>query len=100
MDNPSANKTPQIRKWAAHNNVELCLTPTCTSWDNPDRGPVRAATHVHDKQLPPPDHSVLARRIQAYLRWRNANAQHPDILVAQRKERARIRSERQQRWGR
>jgi hypothetical protein len=47
-----------------------------------------------------PSHAVLARRLQAYLRWRNANARHPDVLAAQRRERARIRSERQQRWGR
>ena len=38
--------------------------------------------------------------LHAYLRWRNANARHPDVLAAQRRERARIRSERQQRWGR
>jgi hypothetical protein len=44
--------------------------------------------------------SNLARKLHAYLRWRNANARHPDILAAQRRERARIRSERQQRWGR
>ena len=47
-----------------------------------------------------PNHAVLARRLQDYLRWRNANARHPDVLAAQRRERARIRSERQQRWGR
>jgi hypothetical protein len=46
-----------------------------------------------------PSHAVLARRLRAYLRWRNANARHPDVLAAQRRERARIRSERQQRWG-
>jgi len=46
-----------------------------------------------------PHHLVLAHRLQAYLRWRNANARHPDILAAQRRERTRIRSERQQRWG-
>ncbi|MGW3498335.1 hypothetical protein [Streptomyces sp. NPDC001020] len=34
-----------------------------------------------------------------YLRWRNANARHPDVLAAQRKERARIRSEKRLRWG-
>jgi hypothetical protein len=34
-----------------------------------------------------------------HLRWRNANARHPDVLAAQRRERARIRSERQRRWG-
>ena len=47
-----------------------------------------------------PNHTVLARRLQDYLAWRNANARHPDVLAAQRRERARIRSERQQRWGR
>ena len=47
-----------------------------------------------------PDHPSLARKLQAYLRWRNAHARHPDVLAAQRRERARIRSERQQRWGR
>ena len=31
---------------------------------------------------------------------RNAHARHPGVLAAQRRERARIRSERQQRWGR
>lgn len=35
-----------------------------------------------------------------YLRWRNQNARHPDVLAAQRKERARrIRSEKGIRWG-
>ena len=47
-----------------------------------------------------PGHPALARRLQAYLRWRNAHARHPGVLAAQRRERARIRSERQQRWGR
>ncbi len=47
-----------------------------------------------------PNHTVLARDMHAYLRWRNANSRHPDILSAQRRERARIRSQRQRRWGR
>ena len=47
-----------------------------------------------------PNHPALARRLQAYLRWRNAHARHPGVLAAQRRERARIRSERQQRWSR
>lgn len=41
-----------------------------------------------------------ARRLQAYLRWRNAHARHPTVLQAQRCGRARVRSERQQRSGR
>jgi hypothetical protein len=47
-----------------------------------------------------PNHPALARRVQDYLRWRNAHARHPDVLAAQRRERARVRSEGQQRWGR
>lgn len=39
------------------------------------------------------------RALHAYLRWRNANARHPDVLVAQRRERARVRSEKGIRWG-
>jgi hypothetical protein len=46
-----------------------------------------------------PNHPASTNAIHAYLRWRNANARHPDILSAQRRERARIRSERQRRWG-
>lgn len=100
LDNLSANKTPAIRTWAKRNKVELCLTPTYASWANPIEpqfGPLRtfvigASNH--------PNHTVLAHHLHAYLRWRNANARHPDVLAAQRRERARIRSERQQRWGR
>jgi hypothetical protein len=31
-----------------------------------------------------PNHTALARRLHAYLRWRNAHARHPDVLAAQR----------------
>ena len=100
MDNLAANKTPAIRRWAKRENVELCLTPASASWANPVEaqfGPVRTVVMgVSDH----PSHTVLARKLQAYLRWRNASARHPDVLAAQRRERARVRSERQQRWGR
>jgi transposase len=100
MDNLSANKTLAVRSWAARNKVELCFTPTEASWANPIEaqfGPLRTFVMGASNH---PNHPVLARRLQAYLRWRNANARHPDVLVAQRRERARVRSERQQRWGR
>ena len=100
LDNLSANKTPAIRKWAQRANVELCFTPTSASWANPIEaqfGPLRTFTMSGSDH---PNHTVLARKLQDYLTWRNANARHPDILAAQRRERARIRSERQQRWGR
>jgi len=100
LDNLSANKTPAIRRWASRANVELCFTPTNASWANPIEpqfGPVRTFVIGGSDHR---NHTVLARRLHAYLRWRNANARHPDVLAAQRRERARIRSERQQRWGR
>ena len=100
LDNLSANKTPVIRRWAARANVELCFTPTSASWANPIEaqfGPVRTFVIGGSDH---PSHTVLARKLQHYLRWRNANARHPDVLAAQRRERARIRSQRQQRWGR
>jgi transposase len=100
LDNLSANKTPAIRRWAQRANVELCFTPTNASWANPIEahfGPLRSFALGGSDH---PSHAVLARKLQDYLRWRNANARHSDVLAAQRRERARIRSERQQRWGR
>jgi transposase len=100
LDNLSANKTPAIRTWAAKHKVRLCFTPTYASWANPIEaqfGPLRTFVMGGSHH---PNHPVLARKLQQYLTWRNANARHPDILAAQRRERARIRSKRQQRWGR
>lgn len=100
MDNLSANTTPAVRAWAARNRVELCLTPTYSSWANPIEpqfGPLRMFTMANSNY---PNHTVLTRDLQAHLRWRNANARHPDVLAAQRRERARIRSEKGHRWGR
>jgi transposase len=100
MDNLAANKTPTIRAWAARHKVELCLTPTNASWADPIEaqfGPLRTFTMANSNY---PNHVVLARDLQAYLRWRNANARDPAVLAAQRRERTRVRSERHQRWGR
>ena len=60
-DNLSANTTPAIRAWAAHNKVELCLTPTYASWANPIEaqfGPLRSFTMADSNH---PNHTVLAR---------------------------------------
>jgi transposase len=93
MDNLSANKTPAIRTWAKKHKAELCFTPTSASWANPIEaqfGPLRTFTMGSSDH---PNHTVLARRLQEYLAWRNTNARHPDVLAAQRRER-------EQRWGR
>ncbi|MEY9995454.1 hypothetical protein ABIE67_007486 [Streptomyces sp. V4I8] len=79
--------------------VELCFTRAYASWANAIEahfGPLRqfALANSHDRNYP-----AQTRALHADLRWRNANALHPDVLAAQRKERARIRSEKGIRWG-
>ncbi|MFF1873185.1 IS630 family transposase [Kitasatospora herbaricolor] len=99
MDNLSAHKGIKIRRWAKRNNVELCFTPTYASWANPIEahfGPLRQFTLTNSNH---PNHTVQTRQLHRYLRWRNANARHPDVLAAKRRERARIRSEKGIRWG-
>ncbi len=100
MDNLAADMTPAIRRRARRENAGLCFTPANASWAHPieaQSGPVR--TFV----MGGPDHRnhpALARKLQACLRWRHARARRPGVLAAQRRERARLRSERRQRWGR
>ena len=99
LDNLSAHKGWKIRSWVARNKVELCFTPTYASWANPIEahfGPLRTFVVAGSNH---PNHLVATRALHKYLRWRNANARHPDVLAAQRRERARVRSERQHRWG-
>lgn len=42
---------------------------------------------------------MQTRALHAYPRWRNTNTRHPEILAAQRREQARIRSEKGNRWN-
>ncbi len=100
LDNLSAHNRTDIRKWAKRNNVELCFTPTYSSWANPIEahfGPLREFVLNNSDH---PNHTVLTRALHAHLRWRNANKRSPELLAAQRRERARTRAEKQHRWGR
>lgn len=99
LDNLSAHKGAKIRRWAKKNKVELCFTPTNASWANPIEahfGTLRQFTLANSDH---PNHMVQTRELHRYLRWRNANARHPAVLAAQRRERARVRSEKGVRWG-
>ena len=99
LDNLSAHKGTVIRQWAARNKVELCFTPTYASWANPIEahfGPLRTFVIAGSDH---PNHVTLGRHLHRYLRWRNVNARHPDVLAAQRRERAKVRSERHRTWG-
>lgn len=76
------------------------FTPTYASWANPidvHFGPLRQFAIANSNH---PNHPVQTRALPAYLRWRSANARHPDILAAQRRERARFRGEKRIPLGR
>ncbi len=99
LDNLPAHKGTDIRRWATKHKVELCFTPTYASWANcveAHFGPRRQFTIANSHH---PNHTVQTRTLHAPLGWRNANARHRDALAAERKERARIRSEKGIRWG-
>jgi transposase len=100
LDNLSAHKGKKIRRWCEAHNVELCFTPTYSSWANPAEchfGPLREFVLNNSDYT---NHVELTHRIHAYLRWRNAHRRDPEILALERKRRAEIRAERRRRWGR
>jgi hypothetical protein len=83
----------------AANGVELVFTPTYGSWDNPIEahfGPLRQFVIANSDHR---DHPALARAIRKYLGWRNTHTRDPKILEAERRHRAKLRSESQRRWG-
>jgi len=99
LDNLSAHKGKTIQQWADASNVELCFTPTYSSWANPIEahfGPLREFVLNNSNH---PNHVVLTRKLHEHLRWRNTNGSHPELLLARRRERARVRSEKGLAWG-
>ncbi|MFG3532401.1 IS630 family transposase [Streptomyces sp. NPDC047917] len=99
LDNLSSHTGQDIRHWAKKNKVELCFTPTYASWANPIEahfGQLRQFTLTNSDHRSRP---AQTQALHAFLRWRNANARHADVLAAQRRERARIRREKGIRWG-
>jgi transposase len=99
LDNLNHHKNRDVRAWCDANNVEMVFTPTYASWANPIEahfGPLRQFVIANSDHA---DHPALARAIRSYLRWRNTHTRDPRILDAERRHRARIRSEQQRRWG-
>jgi hypothetical protein len=78
-------------------HASVARTPPCGTTIEPQFGPLRCFVIGNSDQ---PNHLVLARAIQAFLRWRNTHNRDPEVIAAQRRERSRVRSERHQRWGR
>ncbi|GAA3352835.1 hypothetical protein GCM10017744_003500 [Streptomyces antimycoticus] len=101
-DNLSAHKGADVRRWAKKNKVGLCFTPTYASWGQPDRGPLRTAAAIHHRQLePPPSHGSDPgpAHLPALAQRQRPPPGPPGRRTAERKERARIRSEKSIRWA-
>jgi transposase len=99
LDNLNHHKNHNVRDWCDANRVELLFTPTYASWANPIEahfGPLRQFALATSDY---PDHPALSRAIRRYLTWRNSHTRDPRVLDAERRHRARIRSEQQRRWG-
>ncbi|GAA1264631.1 hypothetical protein GCM10009646_60690 [Streptomyces aureus] len=99
LGNLSAHKGAGIRRWTKQHKVELCFTPTYASWANPIEahfGSLRQFTIANSNY---PNHTVQTGALHAYLRRRNADIPHRDVLAAERKEHAHIRSEKGIRRG-
>ena len=81
--------------------VELCFTPTYSSWANPVEshfGPLREFVLNNSDH---PNHTVLGHRLHAYyLAWRNAKPRGPKVLAAERRRQAQMRAAKGLKWGR
>jgi transposase len=99
LDNLNHHKKREVREWCEQNKVELVFTPTYSSWANPIEahfGPLREFVLNNSDYE---NHAALARAIRSHLKWRNSHKRDPRILAAERKERARVRSDTKRRWG-
>ena len=77
------------------------LVPAIARLVAADEDTVRDGIHTFNaKGLAALDPRWAGPQAAGLLRWRNAHARHPGVLAAQHRERARLRSECQQRWGR
>ena len=74
-DNFSPHKHPNVRLWAARNNVELVFLPTYASWLNWIESEFAALRYF---ALNGTDHRSLTEQadaIAAYMRWCNAHTE-------------------------
>ena len=99
LDNLNHHKPGDVRDWCDANRVELVFTPTYASWANPIEahfGPLRQFVIANSGYA---DHPTLGQAIRNYFCWRNRHTRDPRVLDAERRHRARIRSEQQRRRG-
>ncbi|MCC0574469.1 IS630 family transposase [Streptomyces californicus] len=74
LDNFSPHKHPNVRAWAAANNVELVFLPTYGSWLNWIESEFAALRYFALNGTDHRSHGEQNAAIAAYIRWRNARA--------------------------
>ena len=88
LDNLNHHKNRDVREWCEAHQVELVFTPIYASWANPIEahfGPLRQFVITNSDHGSSPE-----------CRWATRPSR---VLAAERRHRARLHSERQQRWG-
>ncbi|WP_310725626.1 transposase [Streptomyces sp. N2A] len=75
LDNFSPHKHPNVRAWAAANDVELVFLPTYGSWLNWIESEFAALRYFALNGTDHRSHGEQNAAINTYLRWRNQRAE-------------------------
>ncbi|KAK1184234.1 IS630 family transposase [Streptomyces sp. NBS 14/10] len=75
LDNFSPHKHPNVRAWAAANDIELVFLPTYGSWLNWIESEFAALRYFALNGTDHRSHGEQNAAIGAYVRWRNARAE-------------------------
>jgi transposase len=84
-DNLSAHQTPDIRQWAADNNVELVFTPTYASFLNRIECHFWAIGEFVVKNADYPDWDTFKKAMADHIRYRNGAHRDQRLLKAERR---------------
>ncbi|MGW4408653.1 IS630 family transposase [Nonomuraea sp. NPDC004702] len=82
MDNYSPHKHPQVRAWAADNDVDLVFPPTYGSWLNWIESEFAALRYYALNGTDHRTHDEQNAAIGGYVRWRNLRAQPKTSFAA------------------
>ncbi|MEV7956781.1 IS630 family transposase [Streptomyces sp. NPDC088141] len=75
LDNSSPHKHPNVRAWAAANDIELVFLPTYGSWLNWIESEFAALRHFALNGTDHRSHGEQNAAIGAHVRWRNSRAE-------------------------
>jgi transposase len=84
-DNLSAHKTPDIRQWAADNNVELVFTPTYASFLNRIECHFWAIGEFVVNNADYPDWNAVKKAMADHIQYRNGPHRDQRLIKAERR---------------